>query len=599
MGEPIRITADEQKRILNFLEEEIPLAEREVHHPLQTEREKLEDLYRGKVKPRRMAWMSNFPVQMGATFTDSVTARLLNTMTAYKPFLTIKPTRNSGWTEVATSVQELMEYKLMQELKIYPALRKTVFEAVRLGTGAMLTPWVKETRKLPKKFMGVTYGQLEVPYREGVLPRHLPIRDLRYPGGFSELNELPWWGRTMRWSKMDLDIQKARGFYDNTEEVKKFERDRSQDDKAAQERAGEEPGTSNRIYGEEIYMNWSLGQRTDYRRYIVTVHRESSNVMRVEEDAGPAWPLTLLRYGPRDYGICGLGIMEMTQPYDDALYSLYNLLVDNFKIATMQVFKGRKGRGLRPNTKIYPSKLFLLDDPAADLIPMQMGAAYTLNPSFPRMVWELGERRAGVSDYALGRESPIAGGKATATGTLALIQEGQRRFDLTVKDMRDAIDDFGMYYLQLVHSQLSRRQSYMILGEKGQFVEEFLEIPSMPPYMALAVTCSLSQAAMNKEVEKQDAVATLRLLGEYYERMYQLAMTMAAQQLPENVHTVLGDIAEAVSLKMKKVLQAYGELSPEVYTDIMAPLTMTQPMAQGAPQGAPSTGAPPQGGPIV
>jgi len=315
--------------------------------------------------------------------------------------------------------------------------------------------------------------------------------------------------------------------------------------------------------------------------------------MRFEEDTYPSWPLKLFRYGPRDYGIMGLGVMEMSQPYDNALYSLYNLLVDNFKVATMQCFAGRKGSGLKADTVIRPAKLFLLDDPVGDLVPKPMGQAYQLNPAFTRMVWELGERRTGISDYALGRESAAAGGRATATGTLALIQEGQRRFDLTIRDFRENMDELGMFLLSMYYKHLDRRQPYMVLGEKGQWVQQFLDIPSEPPHLSLGIKSSMSHVALNKEVEKQDAMATFQLLQQYYQSVTQLLMLMA--QVPPEVAATLQNIAQAAALKLKKVLETFGEMTPEVYADVI-PEGAAQTAAQRPPQmpgmeGGPGGGA--------
>jgi len=252
---------------------------------------------------------------------------------------------------------------------------------------------------------------------------------------------------------------------------------------------------------------------------------------------------------------------------------MYNLLVDNFKVATMHVLKGKKGAGLRSDTKIYPLKLFLLNNPD-DLQSMQLGTPFTLNPHFPRAIWELGERRAGVSDYALGRESAISSGRATATGTLALIQEGQRRFDLTISDTRRVLSQFGMFILSMMHDRLPAHIPYMIMGDEGEWVRVFLEKPSTAPYLALNVISNLSNVAMNKEIRKQDAIATFQLLGQYYREMLQLSMLLANPQLQTGpVRETVVRIAAAASEKMRSVLEAHGEMAPEQYTDVTQPLT--------------------------
>src|SRR5690606_23304266 len=55
---------------------------------------------------------------------------------------------------------------------------------------------------------------------------------------------------------------------------------------------------------------------------------------------------------------------------------------------------------------------------------------------------------------SMGVESPIAGSRATATGTTALINEGNGRFWVSIDDMRDAILD--LFYLTLQLAQQLR-----------------------------------------------------------------------------------------------------------------------------------------------
>jgi len=599
MGDPIKLDDTTKERLLDYILEEGKIADRDVFEPIQKKREAWNDTYYGVTKARRSSWMSGFPIMMGATFVDSITARLMNTSFAYRPFWTAKPTKNSNWTDVAKSVEQFLDYKVQTEMRLYREMRKAMFECVRLGTGAILTPWVRETRsRLKKGILGIKTKVTDV-IRNGVVAEAIPMKDLRFPGGFSELDKMPWWGRTLCWTKEMAREQKFIGNYEISDRVLKAEEQQPEADETAQRRAAEEPSSLKRINLREYWLRFDLGTKGDYKRYVLTVHPEFREVLRLEEDTYSEWPLVLFRYGPRDYGVNGLGVIEMTQAYDEALYSLYNTLVDNFKISTLQTFKGKKGSGLRPDTDVYPGKLFLLNDPVNDLTAFPMGSPFNLNPAFVRSIWELGERRSGVSDYALGRESPVAAGRATATGTLALIQEGQRRFDLTIRDIRDALDDLGMFNIREMHERLDPGEPYLVMGEKGKYMQQFLELPETPPYMSLSMIASVSHIAMNKEVEKQDAVATMQMLSSYYQQMVQLLGTATNPTTPPEMRAAMLDIAQAASDKMKRLLTTYGEMSPEVYTDVFGPLM------EGGPNGNLAAGlggivgqpgmAPPQG----
>jgi len=335
MGEPVKIGDTAKKKLLDYLQAEIEVADREVLSPLQKKREAWDNCYYGKVPPRSKKWMSNFPVQLGATFTDAIQARLMNTIWAYRPFISIRPTRDSSWITVAKRVEDFIEFKVHTEMKMYRETRKALFECCRLGTGALLTPWIQKTEKVKMKRLWWTH-ETEIETVNGCVAEYLPIRDLLYPGGYSELEDLPWWARRMRWSELALDKLKTKKTYADVDKVKKYLEQPDEAEQEARKRAGEEPTSSRVVVGWQPWFEYDLKGNGEYRRYTAHIHLPSMTLMRLEEDNYPRWPLTLFRYGPRDYGLCGLGVMEMVGPYDDALYALYNLLVDNFNIATMQ-----------------------------------------------------------------------------------------------------------------------------------------------------------------------------------------------------------------------------------------------------------------------
>jgi len=586
MGKPIKLSASEEKRVLEYLDSETHQAENYVLHPLQQKREEWNDLYYGVTKPRLEDWMSNFPILLGATFTDAILARIINTTFAYKPTFTIEPTQDSKWSKIAKNVERYLEFKVRTEMDLYNAYRRTLFDTVRLGTGVMMTPWVEETATYPVRWAWIE-RQVPVRVKQSVVAQYLPIRDFLYPPGYSTLHYMPWWARRMYWTPQMLRVEDRRGYYDVPDEVLKHLEPLPMWTEQARQRT-DESGYPQRILGWETWAKLDLKEDGDVKRYVFTWHPGLRKILRAELDTYPRWPLSIFRYGIRDQGMTGLGIIEMVAPYETALYALYNLLVDNFKGATMLCFKGKKGANLRSDTKIRPLKLFLLDNPETDLIPMQMGAPYALNPTFMNSVWDLGERRAGVSDYALGRESPIVAGRATATGTLALIQEGQRRFDLTIHDVRTTTDDIGQFTLAVMHQMLSGQAPYMVLGPDGQYVQEWLEMPAIPPQYVLKLMSSMSNIALNRETEKQSAQMTFQLLGSYYQQIVQLMMGMLNPQTPPEMRQVLSNIAVAAGNKLQKVLEAYGEISPAQYTDVLVPLLQAQ-------QGGLGGGVPNQG----
>src|SRR5256886_12755857 len=67
----------------------------------------------------------------------------------------------------------------------------------------------------------------------------------------------------------------------------------------------------------------------------------------------------------------------------------------------------------------------------------------------------MGERRTGISDIQLGNLQALPG-RTPATTMLSLLQEGSRRPDLTLKDMRyEGLSHVGLRLLQLCQQFVS------------------------------------------------------------------------------------------------------------------------------------------------
>ena len=559
----VTFTEDEKKKLLSYLEGEMETALREVYEPLQAHRDEWEKTYKGEVLPRAQRWQSNVPIQMASTFTDAVTARILNTLWAYKPFYKLTPTKNNEWVQVVKQVEEFLDLKVRGDGGFYNALRKGLFEAVRLGTGAILTPWVRETVRAKRRYLFWEGAAEEVVYNF-VKAQHVPLRSLLFPGGFSELEELPWWARRLYWTPLLVEELRASGEYDIPDTVLKYEEQLPEAEQSALERAGEEPYNTRRIIAWDVWFKYKT--KAGVKRYVATLHLPTRTVMRLEEDTYPRWPLFLFRYGPRDASLYGLGIVEVTKPYDDALHALYNLLIDNYKISTNQCLKVRKGTSLGPDTEVFPGKIFRVDA-VDDVEAFALGQPFVLNPQFPRMIWDLGERRAGVSDYSLGRESPIVGHRATATATMALIQEGQRRFDLVISDIREELARLGLYVLEMMQTRLDKKEAYLVFGEKGEYVEKYLTLPNSPARACVKV--NVASVAMNKEVAKQDAMVTYQLLSQHYQAIAQVMLQLANPNIPPEFRDFLVRVAQAATEKLKEVLEAYGGVGVEKYSDVV------------------------------
>jgi hypothetical protein len=162
-----------------------------------------------------------------------------------------------------------------------------------------------------------------------------------------------------------------------------------------------------------------------------------------------------------------------------------------------------------------------------------------------------------VADYQLGRESNVLGNRATATGTLALIQEGNRRFDLNVRDVRDCLGSVGKKLLLLNAQFRPTGMAYFVKGADGELVENVLNLPDEFIADGIGMELTASTATINREIEKQGLLAMMGTLTQYYQQLIQIGGIAMNPQTPPPIQQMAIQMADGARYLMSMIVQTY------------------------------------------
>ena len=254
----------------------------------------------------------------------------------------------------------------------------------------------------------------------------------------------------------------------------------------------------------------------------------------------------------------GLGIAKQLKYLQDEITTIHCQQLDNATIANTRFFLGKRGR-IKDGTRVWPGRVLTTTDPDKDLKAIQMGDIYQSMRALEQSVLAFAERRSGVSDYSLGRESSVIGDRATATGTLAIIQEGNRRFDLNVRDLRDALGDVGRLNLQLNQQFRPEGVAYLVQGEKGEFTEEILNLPQEYIAHKLGVELMASTATINRQVEQQGLTALLGILMQHLQTGQQAAMMLSNPNVPPEMKEFTVNASKGINDIVKRIAQTFDQ----------------------------------------
>jgi hypothetical protein len=241
-----------------------------------------------------------------------------------------------------------------------------------------------------------------------------------------------------------------------------------------------------------------------------------------------------------------------------------------------------------------------------------MADIYQSLPMLSEAVIARKERRNGIGDLQIGNMQSLPS-RTPATTTLSLMQEGSRRPDLTLKNMRySGLSMVGLRVIQLCQQFMVSPQdvggkqllklAIDMLGVPESFhAAEKLVTPMESAELGLGCAITATSGSKNKETAKQDYLALMQVAGQVSQQCIGLAQI--AMQMPGTPVAMLAEQAIGAQLELgKRLLEQYDitntdRIIPETppqSTAFPAPLLGGPGVPAGAQPGA--GGQPPQAG---
>jgi len=502
---------------------------------------------------------SNLTLPLTAMNADPLIARFMTTMHA-PPYLWTMQPLNERWVDVSKPMQDYLQFLDGRHLHMYDVNYRAVLEFIKLGTCIYKTGWAFERRKkMSYGADGKIERTLEVISHPFV--DHVSLVDFVMPPESYHIQPdqqggAPWVAERF-FLRLGEFLARAQGQepflpdYD-PEAVKKVahfaDAMRSTQGPVEDTRYrldDYQPSDLRRIELFECHCRFDT-QGTGFVDDVVGIlHLPSRTLLRATLNPyrHGARPYSVARYLRGD-GFYGIGECEQSEVFQTALTTLTNYQMDNVLAVNAPMLGVKFGANVVPNEPIYPLKIWALDDPANDIREIKLSEVYPSLPQFGAILQGWCERRTGLNDLNTTGNPASVPSRTPATSLLSMLQEGNRRFDLSLKELRAALDEVGLRTLQNLQQFLSEpfqnpgavttlRMAIMALGEpEGTYVATTLTTPLEDIESGVGVTVTATSGSMNKEVEKQNFMGLLQLQATMFMPMYlQLAQILSNPQV--------------------------------------------------------------------
>jgi len=559
-------------------------------------------LYEGTRTDKNFPWKgaSNTSIPLVAIHASAIHARFVTTLfNPPGPFWLVKA-RNPDFQDFSKSATDLLDWSRTNQFDLYDATRDFAWDSIKLGMGVLKATWLKREGTIYKhkkqkdgtfKVVKDTKVLEDRPNVEAVKPEKFV-----WSSGYDDIQTCPWLCHILNFTQGQIKGLKSSKFLfgDTDSLVEKF--DSSDVTDRRHEVAGIIPSNKLSIELYEIWGRWEVKGGDEVEVQII-IDPVRGKLLRY--NLNPFFhrmrPFVVGRLEAREHMISGSGISDQIGDLNDEINTVHNQTVDATTVSIVQMFGVRAGSPADDGmTKIWPGKKVRFANPD-DIQEIGLGPLKANSIPLEALARDYSERRTGISDFGLGRK-PSASGRDTATGTLAIIQEGNKKFDYQVRDMRHPLGKLGLMILSMLQQNNAEGLAIRILGKKGQpfgeirvAFDEELDIPT-----DIDVEVMASSATMNASVARQDAMTLFQLMMSVYQQVFQFGQVLATPGIPPALSKLGIQLARGAEVLVKDVLTAFenrrqDEILPTL-EDIYAELARGG-AAAGAAQAAGVPGA--------
>ena len=571
-----------------------------------------------RVQQKNFPWpgASNVYVPITATGVDAIHANMMNRLfsfdrawaiEAYRPKeaigLNLETSQPITDKDIAEALGRYLNMEGEQQgmLNVYEPLSEGILGCIKLGTSVTFAPYL--ARNEYDYSVDPATGQILEPQLiqewTGVFPTQLPLEDFETLPQYAKLYG-PWGSPFVghRYWLRASELEERRDEYTQDAVNKILESPGGEDEtlKEEQDRL-EENGQAFTDLRKDDYQMHDVHARVPLKhngrfrevRLYLTIHEPTNTLARIRPWPDERPPYIPMRYLMREGRFYGIGVPEMSESIQAGVNTNFNQAVDNVTVANVRCIKLKRGApGVNAAVRnLYPGKRIQLNS-MDDMEDFAMGEVYPSVFQIGLLLRDMHERRIGISDFNLGRESEVLGRASTATTTMALLNESNRRFDLYSKDIRRAVADLGMHILLTLQRHKPVDRIYTYLGQDGELVERAFALPEgINLKQKFRVLAAASAAQSNKEIARQNSTVVINLIRSFAQDTMQLAMLMVNDQVPE---------------QLKKLAIELGNLAERAYTRLlqdyeMEDLTGLLPQLERLNAGVPTNGpAQPQNG---
>jgi len=542
-------------------------------------------------------------VPLIAMAVDPIVARLDTGIFKADPVFRIKGLRKDVLGQVE-SLEKWVNYYQKHQLQLRKVMLPRLIELAKHGTMVFKTVYDCTEREVMSYDRKWKVERKKVKEFAGPKIYGISLADFMFPPYYQDLQLCPIVFERQRVTYQDLLIAQASGKITNVKQLKGEETYNTLNIlEAERAKSANHEGAHSANHFIEVFEWWgdfSLDEDKPPVRLVGTYHPQTRTLLQLRYNYyfHQRKPYTVIPYNLTNDSLYGIGIAEMTLNFQEVLTQWQRHALNNAYLANIRMFIARTDSQIEAKPKLYSGRVFKVPDPSKDFVPFNAASdTYPSTLTERQNVIGLAEKRTGVSDYLTGRESPIVGSRATATSTLALIQEGTKRVEEVLENIRNGCAEMlnNCLYIWIQYGLGTVDDLVFANDQVAEDLKTFFDsVDNDNIHGALTIDLSATDAASNRSVQQQVQLAIIQTMMMYLQKVVELGkMAVESAQTMPVLAQMADEVLKSARKMFKDLLTKYEIPNPDEYLPDLERF-----LQQLGGAGAPGAGGQPGGTPL-
>jgi hypothetical protein len=513
---------------------------------------------------------ANVVIPMTAIAVEAVLARLITTLFSVKPFYSLRP-RIAAWINEAPNVESWLQTEVddPNSLDMPRFAQESLLELIKLGTAVGKSGYERDIRKvnidLPE---GGSVGKwIEV--RNGATLDYVPLANFLMRLHENNPQTAMLVGEehhNVTWSQLKRHALSGRMYPEAIESIRMWwsntpstESSGVQYEASRRTQENAEPGWKETFDFQELWLSFDVDKDGVDEEIVIDFHKESRTVLSARYNwyADAHRPYRIGVYIPVEGRWAGIGIGKQLEQFQALITAIHRQRLDAGTLANMGQLALSRTSGYSQDEPIWPGKIWFFNNPQTDVKEFHLSNlqhfAQLSNEDSAR---GYADKRSGANELILG--SPQIGTPPPATSDLSKLAEGNKKFDMVLKNVRRMFSLLGQDVLANYQQFGSRGRSWLVRGEGGKYVEHYLAMPQEDVRRGVYVELTVTDSITNKDVEQQKWIQLFSALSAHYDKVLERAGQVAGLMQDPQVFIMFADMAlRSANAAMRRLLDAF------------------------------------------